>query len=49
MKAGAAAAKPAVARPVAARSAPGKPKPASDAREMQASLATAVGQDWREF
>ena len=49
MKAGAAVARPAVARPVAARSAPGKPKPASDAREMQASLATAVGQDWREF
>ncbi|MBS0532775.1 MAG: HAMP domain-containing protein [Proteobacteria bacterium] len=44
------AAKPAIAKPVAIKpAAKAAAKAPADAREMQATLATAVGQDWKEF
>ncbi|KQY99380.1 hypothetical protein ASD45_00130 [Pseudolabrys sp. Root1462] len=41
--------KPAEAKAAMTRSAKPAIKPAANAREMQRSLATAVGQDWKEF
>jgi hypothetical protein len=45
-----AAAKPGIAKPPGVKPVAVRPAAkAVDAREMQASLATAVGQDWKEF